>query len=75
MGYVLDFCRRGWHSTRPIVIHLVAGTDETFLIGLFYMVCKVEHYERSISRQSLCRTGNDLPWNMGCGSGHVFAGE
>ena len=55
-------------------LHLVAGTDETFPIGRFDMVCKVGHYKRSVSRQSLCRAGDDLPWNLGCASGHLFVG-
>ncbi len=60
---------------RPFVFHLVARTDETFPIGRFNMVCKVEHYKLSISCQSLCRAGDDLPWNLGCASGHVLVGE
>ena len=50
-------------------------TDETFPIGQLNMVCKVEHYKCPVSRQSLCRAGNDLPWNLGYASGHVFVGE
>jgi hypothetical protein len=36
---------------------------------------KVERYKRPVSRQSLCRAGNDLPWNLECASGHKLVDE
>jgi hypothetical protein len=54
---------------------LLRGTDETFPIGQLDMVCEVGHYKCPVSRQSLCRAGDDFPWNLGYASGHVFAGE